>query len=389
MLRVENLTKIFYGYSKAWKRIPTVLSFGFYKGDLKFKALENVSFEVKEGEILGIIGRNGAGKSTLLKILSGVTNFESGKIIKQGTLRALIELGVGFNPELTGAENIFYNALLWGYTKQQIQNKIDALFEFAGLTEFKNYPLKTYSSGMNVRLGFALATMERPDILLIDEALSVGDASFQQKSIRKVQEFVRQGTKVILVSHDLHLISYICNRVLVLEKGKVFTIAQPKEALEKYMEILGSLESNSFEFSNQLIQYIIYTETETGVKKTHFFIDEIIVLKIKFKLKEYVPDLTVGFHIEDRRGVRVFGTNSHILRAKMNFKPSLEFECSFRFPVRFCAGSYSVSFSIHKGENHTEGCLIWKENILEIEIEQGNVSKFEGLVYIPATCEWN
>ncbi|MCX8000391.1 MAG: ABC transporter ATP-binding protein, partial [Leptospiraceae bacterium] len=344
-------------------------------------------FQVRNGEILGIIGRNGAGKSTLLKILAGVTNFDSGVIKKKGSVKALIELGVGFNPELTAEENVFYNGLLLGYTKKQILSKIDEIFEFTKLEDFRNYPLKTFSSGMQVRLGFALATLERPDILLIDEALSVGDANFQQKSIKRIQDFVNNGTKVIFVSHDLHLISYICSRVLVLEKGKVVIESTPKKAIEEYMQILGS-SSDNLDLVNNLVQYVVYTENEKGFRKQHFFIEEMMVIKIQFQLKEWIPELTAGFHIEDRRGVRVFGTNSHILNVKPHYNKNLRFECKFQFPVRFREGGYSLSISIHRGENHTEGCLLWKENVLEFEVERGEISKFEGLVYLPTSCEW-
>jgi lipopolysaccharide transport system ATP-binding protein len=389
MLQVENLTKIFYGYSKPIKRIGTVFSFGMYRGDIRFKALDKVNFSVSDGEVLGVIGRNGAGKSTLLKILAGLTKIDTGKVIKKGKLRALIELGVGFNPELTAEENLFYNGLLLGYTKKQILSKLEEIFTFTSLENFRNSPLKTFSSGMQVRLGFALAILDRPDILLIDEALSVGDASFQQKSIQKIQEFIEQGTKVIFVSHDLHLVSYICNRVLVLEKGKVVIDSKPKLAIERYMQILGSLEFESSKLSNHLMEYVVYTENTYGVRKQHFFIDEIMVLRIQFQLKEWISNLTVGFHIEDRRGIRVFGTNSYLLQREIKYKPNLNFECKFEFPIRFQEGSYSLSISIHKGENHMEGCLLWKENVLEFEVEKGEIAKFEGLVYLPVNCEWN
>lgn len=172
-LKVENLNKVYFGFSGPFQRILNVLSLGFLGNDVKYDALKNVSFEVFSGEIVGLIGRNGAGKSTLLKVLAGVSSYSSGKILKTGSIRSILELGVGFNPELSGEENLYYNGLVWGLNPNEIRSSMDEIFEFSSLTEFKNIPIKQYSSGMVMRLGFALATFSRPDILIVDETLAV------------------------------------------------------------------------------------------------------------------------------------------------------------------------------------------------------------------------
>ncbi len=392
MIFVKNLTKIYKGYSKPTKRLWTVLSLGFYQGDVFYPALQDLSFEVQKGEILGIIGRNGAGKSTLLKILTGVTGYDFGTVKVKGSLSSLLELGVGFNPELTGQENLYYNSLLYGFSPDEIQKAEKEIFEFASLEEFKNIPLKNYSSGMNVRLGFALASFKRPDILLIDEALSVGDASFQQKSLKRIESFVSEGTCVIVVSHDLHLLSSFCNRILVLEKGKLIIDSIPKKALEKYMEVLALAEEEShskISYSSILEYYNVSIFNSSGISTTTFLIQEQITLKINFSLKQKIEGLTVGFHIEDSRGIRVFGTNSHILKTKAKPTHNLNYSCSFQFPICFREGKYSLSISIHKGDSHIEGCLLWKEGVIDFEVERINLPKFEGLVYTPVKCSWH
>ena len=187
----------------------------------EFWALKNLSFTVERGTTLGIIGRNGAGKSTLLKILSGVTSPTQGKVKINGRILSLLELGAGFHQDLTGRENIYLNATLIGYSKQEIKEKFDAIIDFAELGEFIDEPLRTYSSGMQMRLGFSIAVFANPEILIVDEVLSVGDQNFQKKSFEKFREFKIKDVTIIIVSHALNNIEMLCNKVLWLEHGAV------------------------------------------------------------------------------------------------------------------------------------------------------------------------
>jgi ABC-type polysaccharide/polyol phosphate transport system ATPase subunit len=212
-------------------------------GDLqvgeRFEALRGVSFDVKSGQTLGIIGENGSGKSTLLKILAGISKPTAGEVITQGRISALIELGAGFHPEISGRENIFINGVILGLTRKQIQEKYEEIVRFAELEEFIDNPVKSYSSGMFMRLGFSIAINVNPDILLVDEVLAVGDASFVPKCLDKINEFRRHDKTIIYVSHDLSTIERICDDVIWIRKGKIEMRGYPKRVTDAYLEYVG------------------------------------------------------------------------------------------------------------------------------------------------------
>ena len=202
------------------------------------KALDNVSFEVKKGEVLGIIGPNGAGKSTILKLISKVTVPDSGEIIANGKIGALIELGAGLHPELTGRENIFLYGAILGMRKKEVEAKFKAITDFAEINDFLDMPIKRYSSGMYARLGFAVAVNLEPDILLIDEVLAVGDESFQKKCFAKMKQVKNSGTTIVFVSHNLEWINKLCNRVIFLEGGKIQFDGTPQQTINHYLETI-------------------------------------------------------------------------------------------------------------------------------------------------------
>lgn len=202
----------------------------FYK---EFKALQNISLEVNKGDILGIIGFNGAGKSTMLKVVSGILKPTKGSVSINGTIAPLIELGAGFDPELSGRENIYLNGAVLGISKKEMRKKIEQIIEFSELREFIDTPVKNYSSGMYARLGFSIATSIEPEILIVDEILSVGDYRFQEKSKQRIEEMMKKGTTIILVSHSIDDVKQLCNKVLWLEKGQVKDFGG-LEIIEKY-----------------------------------------------------------------------------------------------------------------------------------------------------------
>lgn len=199
-----------------------------------FWALRDVSFEVKRGETLGIIGHNGAGKSTVLKLLSGITTPTSGRITIQGRLSALIEVGSGFHPELTGRENIFLNGAILGMSRGEIASKLDSIVDFAGVRPFLDVPVKRFSSGMYVRLGFSIAAHLDPDILLLDEVLAVGDAAFQEKCLTRIDELKRAGTTIVFISHDLGAVERICDRVILMSRGQVAKTGAARDVIASY-----------------------------------------------------------------------------------------------------------------------------------------------------------
>ncbi|TGK22858.1 ABC transporter ATP-binding protein [Leptospira stimsonii] len=388
-LKVENLHKVYNGFSGPSKRILNVLTLGFFGNDVRYDALKDISFQVEPGEIVGLIGRNGAGKSTLLKVLTGVSSYASGKITKNGTLRSILELGVGFNPELSGEENLYYNGLVWGLSPKEISSSMDEIFEFSGLKEFKNIPIKQYSSGMVMRLGFALATFSRPDILIVDEALAVGDASFQQKCLHRFRSFQEKGTMTLIVSHDLELLKSVCSRVLILEKGKLVFDGDPVEGFREYMQIIADSASGEesilpLQKDSPLESLSLSLKYKGQINPKILPVGAEIEIEIGAKFKKDIPDLTVGFHIDDARGIRAFGTNTfHLGNSLKNILAGESITANFRLPLNFSAGKYSLGLALHEGDNHVGQSYLWKDGILSFELERLDLPKFEGAAWLP------
>ncbi len=244
-IKVENVSKIYKIYDNPKERFLEVLQKGKKKYGRNHYALNNVSFEVKEGELLGIIGVNGSGKSTLLKIITGVLQPTNGSVTVNGKVSSLLELGAGFNPEYTGVENIYFNGLVMGFSRKEMDEKVQGIIEFADIGEFINQPVKTYSSGMLVRLAYAVAVSIEPDILIVDEALAVGDVYFQMKSMSKMEELFRKGKTVIFVSHDTASVRKLCNTAIYLDKGKIIAKGTSKEVVDMYEKNAREIMSNA------------------------------------------------------------------------------------------------------------------------------------------------
>lgn len=266
------------------KRLRQLNRFGV-EDDSVFWALKDVSFEVKEGEVLGIIGKNGAGKSTLLKILSQITEPTSGKIEIYGRVASLLEVGTGFHPELSGRENIYMNGTILGMTRSEIDSKLDEIIDFSGVEKFIDTPVKFYSSGMKVRLGFSVAAHLDPEILVIDEVLAVGDFEFQRKCLGKMEDVSRnQGRTVLFVSHQMDAITRLCSRVLVLREGEIYYEGNPSTAVKKY---LGTAEN---EFGARVVLEPDSSRRETAIRK--------VEIKSNSKLLENYADVRDEIQVE-------------------------------------------------------------------------------------------
>ncbi|MBN9293819.1 MAG: ABC transporter ATP-binding protein [Flavobacteriia bacterium] len=260
-----------------------------------FWALKNVSFEIEKGDVVGIIGRNGAGKSTLLKILSQITRPTEGKIEINGRIASLLEVGTGFHPELTGRENIFLNGTILGMSRKEVAAKFDEIVAFSGIEKFIDTPVKHYSSGMYVRLAFAVAAHLEPEILIIDEVLAVGDAEFQKKCLGKMKDVAGEGRTVLFVSHNMQAVNLLCNRGIVLSAGEVIFNGDCIEAINKYnnlhQQLQNSWTGNEGDEDVRLIRTCINNETD------YFFNDQDIDIEIEINILNEVKNLVVGFHL--------------------------------------------------------------------------------------------
>lgn len=245
VIRVENLSKIYKLYDKPIDRLKESINPFGKKYHRDFFALRDVSFDVKRGESIGVIGKNGSGKSTLLKIITGVLTPSSGNVTVNGKVAALLELGTGFNPEFTGIENIYFNGTITGYTREEIDAKLDNILAFADIGDFVYQPVKTYSSGMFVRLAFAVATSVTPDVLIVDEALSVGDMFFQQKCHARMEELQNNGTVLMVVSHDMRVVEKYSTKVILLDQGGCLFLGPPDEGVCRYYTLIESNRSLS------------------------------------------------------------------------------------------------------------------------------------------------
>ena len=241
-ISIENVKKSFKIYKdKGFTLKERVLFFKSRNGYVKNNILKGISFNIEKGDILGIVGKNGSGKSTLLKLITRIIYPDSGSIKINGKVSSLIELGAGFHPDMTGRENIYINASIYGLTKKEIDSKLDTIIKFSELEEFIDSPIRTYSSGMYMRLAFSVAINVEAEILLIDEILSVGDASFQAKCFKKMQELKDSGITIVIVSHDLHTMKELCNKVIWIESGKIKESGDAETVISKYLnEIMNS-----------------------------------------------------------------------------------------------------------------------------------------------------
>lgn len=279
----------------------------------EFYALQDVSFDVNEGDRIGIIGRNGAGKSTLLKILSRITEPSSGRITIRGRVASLLEVGTGFHPELTGRENIYLNGAILGMSRIEIRKKFDEIVAFAEIEKFLDTPVKRYSSGMYVRLAFAVAAHLEPEILIVDEVLAVGDAQFQKKCLGKMEDVSKnEGRTVLFVSHNMGVIAQLCNRGILLNKGHVETHGDITDVVDRYIRNSNSSDGSGYLVSDQYAQkkknYFtrICTLNKSAEITSDFSFDEKVILKFDFTIGELNPNLLIGIGVQNKLQNRVF-----------------------------------------------------------------------------------
>ncbi|MFD1614952.1 ABC transporter ATP-binding protein [Gelatiniphilus marinus] len=315
-------------------------------------ALRNIDFEVTKGEVLGIIGKNGAGKSTLLKILSKVTGPTQGEIKTKGRIASLLEVGTGFHPEMTGLENIFLNGAILGMTKKEIKSKIDEIIDFSGCQKYIDTPVKRYSSGMRVRLAFAVAAHLEPDILVIDEVLAVGDAEFQKKAIGKMQDISKgEGRTILFVSHDMAAVKSLCTRGILLENGQISFEGTIEDTVEYYLKESYNKNSNTglieFPENNKSTQIKSLEILRTDKSKTSVFLmGEPIVFKINVRNKAVLNRIKASVVITSANGVKVTALRSHEM-TQHYFSKDTDFSISVKLKdVNLMPNSYFVTLAL-------------------------------------------
>lgn len=395
VLQVEKIYKQFRGYSSEWRRVLSW--FGIADPGLSsHSVLKGVSFTVHPGESIGVLGVNGAGKSTLLKILSNTLTPDSGKVATFGRVASILELGMGFHPELTGRENVMQVGAMSGYTRSQLLAMMDDIEAFSELGQYFDKPVRQYSSGMQVRLAFSLATAHRPDLLIVDEALSVGDVYFQHKSFARIEAFLAQGTSLLLVSHDRAAIQQVCDRALLLAEGEICCDGSPAEVVDYYNAMLA--ERNPDLIEQELDdQGRIRTRSGTGEATVEVLqllnndgqaveslqVGESVTLRAVVQINQPLERLVFGYMLRDKLGQTVFGTNTeHTEQALINLSPGrIEFEATFQAALG--EGNYSISTCLSDADHHLDRNYEWQDLALVFDVVNTRHPVFNGLAWLP------
>ena len=388
MIEVNHLHKRFKLYRKPEDRL--IESLLRRPRHITYHALRDVSFKVAAGETLGILGRNGAGKSTLLKLLMGVLLPDGGDIRLEGKITGLLELGTGFDMELSGLANIERNGVLLGMHYDEIAARRQAIIEFSELGAYITEPLRTYSSGMTMRLAFSIAIHADPRCFLVDEALSVGDAHFQQKCVRRIQSFRAAGGSLIFVSHDLNAIKILCDRALVLDQGVVRMCGSPEEAVNFYNRLIARLDGDAAAIPKPVntdthcygtgeISFRHWRLLGADSQATTMSAGETAVLEFDVHAKVDLENVTLGLLIRDRFGRDIYGTNTHFMEHPLRFRAGQSIQLRFSFPMNLAPGKYTLTAALHSRETHLEQCYQWCDNLIRFEVAGIRGPLFHGL----------
>jgi lipopolysaccharide transport system ATP-binding protein len=405
-IRVENVSKKFCRDLKRslWyglKDLGNELLGRDHGGDLElrpdeFWAVKDVNFELGRGDCLGLVGHNGAGKTTLLRTLNGLIKPDAGRIEIRGRVGALIALGAGFNPILTGRENIYVSAAILGFAYDEITRRFDEIVSFAELGDFIDSPVQQYSSGMYVRLGFSIAASLEPEVLLIDEALSVGDAYFQQKSFKRIRDLNAHGVTIVFVSHDKYAIQAICNRALLLRAGTVAAQGAPEGVMDYYNALLADHQGQAVRqcrlpnggvatvsgTGDASVEQIELTDLY-GEPLYHVRVGQSVCLRILVKVNRFLDQLVLGYGIKDRLGQIVYGTNTY-LKGKIlnNIEPGSRYLFEVRFPANLGPGTYSVQTALHRDDTHLASNYEWRDFALAFSVICNGKPDFTGYAWI-------
>lgn len=398
-IRAENLGKRYKRYRSPRYRALEWLTLGGVQKHQDLWALRQVSFDVDSGEAVGIVGQNGAGKSTLLKLIVGTTQPTEGTFSVSGRVSALLELGMGFHPDFTGRQNAVMALQMMGMEEGEAEDSLPEITAFSELDGFLEQPLRTYSSGMQMRLGFSVATTRRPDLLIVDEALSVGDAYFQHKCIGRIREFKESGTTMLFVSHDPAAVKTLCDRALLLDQGLLIREGSAEEILDYYNALIAQREKEAS--IHQLkedgarartrsgdgkaaIVGVRMTDTE-GNETTSFTSGERGYVEVDLDFREDLAEYTIGILFRDRLGNEIFGANTTCLDVETPPATAGE-RARARFGVDLSLGHghYSLTVAVHAPAGHVSENHDWIDNALSFQVIPGDTYRFAGVARLDA-----
>lgn len=400
-ISVSQLGKAYKQFPSRWTRLAEWLVPFYPKRHTLKWILQDISFTVQPGEAVGIIGVNGAGKSTLLKMITGTTQPTTGSVQMTGRVAAMLELGMGFHPDFTGRQNAFMAGQLLGYTVEEIQRLMPDIEAFAEIGDYIDQPVRVYSSGMQMRLAFSVATAIRPDILIVDEALSVGDAYFVHKSFDRIRQFRTQGTTLLIVSHDKAAIQAVCDRAILLNAGQLAMEGAPEAVMDAYNGLIadrenqtvrqhttssGKVQTVSGSGDAYVNQITLLNEQDEAVEVVG--VGQAVRLRIHVQTKSPLPDLVVGFQIKDRLGQMIFGTNTYHLNAPLtHVAKDREIVTTFQFPANLGQGTYSIATALHSGDTHLANNYEWKDLALVFNVINMDRFNFVGTAWLPSTVQ--
>jgi lipopolysaccharide transport system ATP-binding protein len=393
---VSNLGKAYKQYTNRWGRLLEWVTPGNAKRHQLKWVLQGINFTVQPGEAVGIIGINGAGKSTLLKLITGTTQPTTGSVHMTGRVAAMLELGMGFHPDFTGRQNAFMAGQLLGIASEDIARLMPEIEAFAEIGDYIDQPVRVYSSGMQMRLAFSVATAIRPDILIVDEALSVGDAYFQHKSFDRIREFRKYGTTLLIVSHDKQAIQSICDRAILLSAGHLAMEGEPEAVLDYYNAMLADHQNQEV---RQAVRDDGKVQTISGTGEATvediFLLDaegnslevvdvgQAVTLRVDVRAHADIDRLVLGYGIKDRLGQVIYGTNTDLTKQPIKSVKAGEL---FRYEISFLAnlgpGTYSVQTALHSTDTHLVNNYEWRDLAVVFKVINLNKNNFEGVAWI-------
>jgi lipopolysaccharide transport system ATP-binding protein len=404
-VRVARLGKSYRDWGSEWRRIASWFVPSVCPRQEKWR-LKDVSFSLPPGEAVGIIGQNGSGKSTLLKLIAGTTRPTEGTVSVIGRVAAILELGMGFNPELTGRQNATHSAGLMGFSRAEIHDAMADIEAFSEIGEYFDLPVRVYSSGMQVRVAFAVATAFQPDILIIDEALSVGDSYFQHKSFERIRSFKSQGVSIMFVTHNMADVRALCDKVLLLDGGRVVKEGLPDEVIDYYNALIAARENSQLNVEQRRqkdgwsltrsgtgaarVTMMGLFDVSSGAELAIAKVGQAVELRLEAVIHEPLPRLVLGYMIRDKQGQVVWGTNTwHTGQLQTGLRPGEKVIYRLRFTCTLGPGSYSVSPALVSSDTHLVDNYDWVDNMFIFDVVNSDRASFIGTNWLDAKFSIN